>query len=40
MDLSEAALYLRHHLALVGRTDPLFADDCTKKAVAEELTRD
>ena len=27
MDLSESADYLRHHLALVGRTDPLFADD-------------
>ncbi len=27
MDLAEAAQYLRHHLALVGRTDPLFADD-------------
>jgi type II secretory pathway predicted ATPase ExeA len=27
MDLGEAAQYLRHHLALVGRTDPLFADD-------------
>jgi type II secretory pathway predicted ATPase ExeA len=26
-DLAEAAQYLRHHLALVGRTDPLFADD-------------
>ncbi|MBV8560458.1 MAG: ExeA family protein, partial [Acidimicrobiia bacterium] len=27
MDLAEAATYLRHHLGLVGRTDPLFADD-------------
>jgi len=27
MDLGEAAQYLRHHLALVGRTDPLIADD-------------
>lgn len=27
MDLAEAAQYLRHHLGLVGRTDPLFADD-------------
>ena len=27
MDLGEAAQYLRHHLTLVGRTDPLFADD-------------
>src|SRR3979409_1366628 len=25
--LAESAQYLRHHLALVGRTDPLFADD-------------
>ena len=27
MDLAESRPYLRHHLALVGRTDPLFADD-------------
>jgi type II secretory pathway predicted ATPase ExeA len=27
MDLAESAEYLRHHLALVGRTDPLIADD-------------
>ena len=27
MDLAESAQYLRHHLELVGRTDPLFADD-------------
>lgn len=27
MDLAESADYLRHHLALVGRTDPLIADD-------------
>ena len=27
MDLGESAAYLRHHLGLVGRTDPLFADD-------------
>src|SRR6266851_7482804 len=27
MDLGESAEYLRHQLALVGRTDPLFADD-------------
>ena len=26
MDLAESAQYLRHHLALVSRTDPLFAD--------------
>src|ERR671937_1806702 len=35
MDLNEAAQYLRPHLALVGRTDPLFADDaslgCTRR---------
>jgi type II secretory pathway predicted ATPase ExeA len=27
MDLGESVQYLRHHLALVGRTDPLIADD-------------
>ena len=27
MDLAESASYLRHHLALVGRDEPLFADD-------------
>ena len=27
MDLGESAEYVRHHLALVGRTDALFADD-------------
>jgi type II secretory pathway predicted ATPase ExeA len=27
MDIGESAQYLRHHLALVGRSDPLFADD-------------
>jgi type II secretory pathway predicted ATPase ExeA len=27
MDLAESAQYLRHHLALVGRTDPLIPDD-------------
>jgi type II secretory pathway predicted ATPase ExeA len=27
MDLGESAEYLRHHLALAGRNDPLFADD-------------
>ncbi len=27
MDLAESATYLRHHLSLVGRTDPLVADD-------------
>ncbi len=27
MDLGESVEYLRHHLALAGRSDPLFADD-------------
>ena len=27
MDLGESVDYLRHHLALVGRTDPLVAED-------------
>ena len=27
MDLAESTTYLRHHLALVGRDTPLFADD-------------
>ena len=27
MDLGESPEYLRHQLVLVGRTDPLFADD-------------
>ncbi len=27
MDLAESASYLRHHLALAGRSDPLIADD-------------
>ncbi|HYS30125.1 MAG TPA: hypothetical protein VEQ12_11600 [Candidatus Limnocylindria bacterium] len=27
MDLAESAAYLRYHLALAGRDDPLFADD-------------
>lgn len=31
MDLGESVQYLRHHLALVGRTDPLFADDATAR---------
>jgi type II secretory pathway predicted ATPase ExeA len=31
MDPAEAAQYLRHHLALVGRTDPLFADDAVAR---------
>lgn len=31
MDLSESAGYLRHHLGLVGRADPLFADDAAAR---------
>jgi type II secretory pathway predicted ATPase ExeA len=31
MDLTESVQYLRHHLALVGRTDPLFADDAVAR---------
>ena len=31
MDLAESAGYLRHHLALAGRTDPLFADDAVAR---------
>ena len=27
MDLAETAGYLRHHLSIAGRDDPLFADD-------------
>ena len=27
MDLADSTAYLRHHLALAGRTHPLFADD-------------
>ena len=27
MDLAESVTYVRHHLALAGRTDPLIADD-------------
>ena len=27
MDLGDSTAYLRHHLALAGRSDPLFADD-------------
>jgi type II secretory pathway predicted ATPase ExeA len=35
IDLGESSTDLRHHLALVGRSDPLFADD----AVARRLHR-
>jgi len=31
MDLAESAQYLRHHLALVGRKDQLFADDAVAR---------
>jgi type II secretory pathway predicted ATPase ExeA len=31
MDLGESLSYLRHHLALAGRTDPLFADDAVAR---------
>lgn len=31
MDLAESAAYLRHHLRIVGREDPLFADDAVAR---------
>lgn len=31
MDIGESAAYLRHHLALVGRAEPLFADDAVAR---------
>ena len=31
MDLAESAQYLRHRLALAGRSDPLFADDAVTR---------
>ena len=31
MDLAESAAYLKHHLALAGRGEPLFADDATAR---------
>jgi type II secretory pathway predicted ATPase ExeA len=31
MDLAESMAYLRHHQALAGRTDPLFADDAVAR---------
>ena len=31
MDLAESLSYLRHHLALVGRNEPLFADDAVAR---------
>jgi type II secretory pathway predicted ATPase ExeA len=41
MDLGESAQYLRHHLTLVGRSDPLFADDAIARLhrVANGLPR-
>ena len=41
MDLAESAAYLRHHLALAGRDDPLFADDAIARLhrVANGLPR-
>jgi type II secretory pathway predicted ATPase ExeA len=31
MDLADSAGYLRHHLTLVGRSDPLIADDAVAR---------
>jgi len=31
MELSESVAYLRHHLALAGRPEPLFADDAVAR---------
>jgi type II secretory pathway predicted ATPase ExeA len=31
MDIGESASYLRHHLALAGRQEPLFADDAVAR---------
>ena len=41
MDLPESAAYLKHHLALAGREEPLFADDATTRLhrVANGLPR-
>jgi type II secretory pathway predicted ATPase ExeA len=41
MDLAESAAYLRHHLKLAGREEPLFADDATARLhrVANGLPR-
>ncbi len=41
MDLAESAAYLRHHLALAGREDPLLADDAIARLhrVASALPR-
>src|SRR5260370_30609290 len=41
MDLAESAAYLKHHLALAGRDEPLFADDAIARLhpVASRLPR-
>ena len=41
MDLAESAAYLRHHLALAGREEPLSADDAIARLhrVANGLPR-
>ncbi len=39
MDLAESAHYLQHHLALAGRTDPLFADDAIAALIAAASDR-
>ncbi len=41
MDIGESAAYLRHHMALAGREDPLFADDAVARLhrVANGLPR-
>jgi type II secretory pathway predicted ATPase ExeA len=41
MDIGESAAYLRHHLALCGREEPLFADDAIARLhrVANGLPR-
>ena len=41
MDITESAAYLRHHLKLAGREDPLFADDAIARLhrVANGLPR-
>jgi type II secretory pathway predicted ATPase ExeA len=41
MDLAESAAYLRHHLSLAGREEPLFADDAIARLhrVASGLPR-
>lgn len=31
MDLAESINYLRHHLAIAGRNDPLIADDAAAR---------